>query len=78
MTVDRTYVRDVAAATVELGWARVECGDLDHSVATVEQAADLVVQNRSVRLAGEINARPHPHATAAASSCRTSSRSTFS
>ena len=55
-TLDRTYVRDVALATVDLCWARLECHDLDHAVATLEQAADLAVQNRSARLAGEINA----------------------
>ncbi|MGH3569382.1 MAG: helix-turn-helix domain-containing protein [Pseudonocardia sp.] len=55
-TLDRTYVRNVALTTVDLGSARLECGDLDHAAATLEQAADLAVQNRSARLAGEIHA----------------------
>ncbi len=54
-TLDRTYVRDVASTTVDLGLARLECGDLDHAAATLEQAADLVVQNRSLRLARKIS-----------------------
>lgn len=55
-TLDRTYVRDVAFATVDLGLARLECGDRDHAAAILEQAADLAVQNRSARLAGQITA----------------------
>jgi len=55
-TLDQTYVRDVTSATVTLGWARLECGDLDQAVATLEQAAELVVQNRSARLTGKIHA----------------------
>jgi len=55
-TLDRTYVRDVAFTTVNLGWARLECGDLNHAAATLEQAADLAVQNRSARLVSGIHA----------------------
>jgi len=54
-TLDRTYVRNVALTTVDLGSARLKCGDVDHAAATLEQAADLAVQNRSARLAGEIH-----------------------
>ncbi|MGH3569791.1 MAG: hypothetical protein ACRDRH_28025, partial [Pseudonocardia sp.] len=52
----RADVRNMAFATVGLGVARLECGDLDHATAILEQAADLAVQNRSARLAGGIHA----------------------
>ncbi|MGH3566895.1 MAG: hypothetical protein ACRDRH_12855, partial [Pseudonocardia sp.] len=53
-TLARADVRNMAFATVGLGVARLECGDLDHATATLEQAADLAVQNRSARLASDL------------------------
>ncbi len=53
-TLDPSYVRVVAFTIVDLGHARLECGDLEHAAATLEQAADLALQNRSPRLTGEI------------------------
>lgn len=54
-TLARTDVRNMAFSTVGLGLVRLECGDLDHAAVTLEQAADLAVQNRSARLVGWIH-----------------------
>ena len=55
-TLDPRFVRVTALTIVDLGRARLECRDVDHAAATLEQAADLAVQNRSPRLASEITA----------------------
>ncbi len=55
-TLDRSFVRVVALTVVDLGRARLECRDVDHAAATLEQAVDLAAQNRSPRLAGRITA----------------------
>ena len=55
-TLDPRYVRNVAMTVVDLGQARLECRDVEHAAATLEQAADLTLQNRSPRLTGKITA----------------------
>jgi len=53
-TLDRSYTRNVALATVNLGLARVQCHEIDEAACLLGDAGEIAAYNSSARLIGQV------------------------